>query len=235
MSHAHSNVVALKSRNLLEPTDPANDAGMNVDLDTDNRDLSNSSLPSDHQGEELGELLRRIATDRNKAAFHIFFKEFAPKIKSYAIKQGMLEHGDALVLEVRVIIWCRASQFDSSKASATTWVYAITRNARIDMLRKFGRSSVETSFDSEHLWSIPGTDEPAGNWQDGVIAAKVRKSLDVLPNEQKDVIAKVYLEDKSHQRVADEMGLPLGTVKSRVRLALQKLNVALDGKVEINN
>ena len=68
-----------------------------------------------------------------------------------------------------------------------------------------------------------------------MIAAKVRKSLDVLPNEQKDVIAKVYLEDKSHQRVADEMGLPLGTVKSRVRLALQKLNVALDGKVEINN
>ena len=173
------------------------------------------------------ETLKLIASNRDRVAFQKLFKEFAPKVKAYAIKQGMLQHADELVQEVMINIWRRAAQFDPAKAGATTWIFAIARNARIDYLRKLGRMSPEVSVDTDFLWELPGGDEPAGQYVMATMSSRVRESLAVLPVEQRDVIAKVYLEDKSHQRVAEELNLPLGTVKSRVRLALQKLNLVV--------
>ncbi|WP_210404771.1 sigma-70 family RNA polymerase sigma factor [Hahella sp. CCB-MM4] len=192
------------------------------------------SHPKAHQTAEdaakvdhLAPLIEAVAQRQDRAAFRRLFQDFGPKIKSYAIKQGMLEYAEELVQEVMVNIWRRARQFDRSKASASTWLFAITRNARIDMLRKLNRVSGEVHVENDFLWSLPGEDEPTSAFQHAVYSKLLRESLDELPIDQRDVIAKVYLEDKSHQRVANELELPLGTVKSRVRLALQKLKVIL--------
>ena len=177
--------------------------------------------------EIVAEWLAAIGDRQDRTAFRHLFEEFAPKIKAYAIKQGMLEHCEELVQEVMINIWRRAAQFDPGKASPSTWIFAIARNARIDYLRKLGRSSAEVHVETDYLWELPGGDEPAEPYTDARRSVQIRESLSKLPMEQRDVIAKVYLEDKSHQRVADELGLPLGTVKSRVRLALQKMNLML--------
>ena len=185
--------------------------------------------PAEEQSkpDHLAPLIEAVALRQDRAAFRALFKDFGPKIKAYAIKQGMLEYAEELVQEVMVNIWRRARQFDRSKASASTWLFAITRNARIDMLRKLQRTSQEIHVENEFLWSLPGEGEPSSAFQMAVHSKRLRESLNDLPTDQRDVIAKVYLEDKSHQRVADELELPLGTVKSRVRLALQKLQVIL--------
>lgn len=209
---ARANVVPLRSRAHMEtPQPPVNGAS------------DNEMTPAQY----LGGLVKRIAETRDRSAFRELYTSHAPKIKAYAIKQGMIEFADELVQEVMINIWRRAGQFDPSKANASTWIFAIARNARIDFLRKRGRMSAEVQVETDYLWDLPGGDEPVEEHNRNKAADAVRDSLRILPTEQRDVIAKVYLEDKSHQRVADELDLPLGTVKSRVRLALQKLNAVL--------
>jgi len=191
-------------------------------------DMEHSPPPPKASGQSadtIASLIEAIAVHRDRTAFKNLYHDFGPKIKSYAVKQGMIETAEELVQEVMVNIWRRAQQFDRSKAGGSTWIFAITRNARIDLLRKLNRISNETQVETDYLWSLPGTDDPTTAFQQALTAKQIRQSLDTLPIEQRDVIAKVYLEDKSHQRVADELSLPLGTVKSRVRLALQKLKV----------
>lgn len=183
-------------------------------------------LRSAHE-DPVASLLERIAQQGDRAAFHKLFQEYAPKIKAYAFKVGMHEASDELVQEVMINIWRRAKQFDPSRACSSTWIYAIARNARIDYLRKHGRQSVEVGVETDHLWSFAGQDDTPAEHALAQMSRQVRASLGTLPTDQRDVLAKVYLEDKSHQQVADELNLPLGTVKSRVRLALQKLNVVL--------
>ncbi|MBU6951131.1 sigma-70 family RNA polymerase sigma factor [Hahella sp. HN01] len=206
-----NNVIVLPINRKMDPNQQDPDAG---------EDSASSK-------DVLTPLIEAVAAQRDRDAFRQLFQAFAPKVKAYAIKQGMLEHAEELVQEVMVNVWRRAAQFDREKAAASTWLFAIARNARIDLLRKLGRSSQETQVETDYLWSLPGSDEPTGAFQQAVIVRNIRQSLGDLPQEQRDVIAKVYLEDKSHQRVAEELSLPLGTVKSRVRLALQKLKVIL--------
>lgn len=194
---------------------------INLKMETTSLPPSDSANRVDH----VAPLIEAVSTHRDRAAFKSIYTEFGPKIKAYAVKQGMVETAEELVQEVMVNIWRRAQQFDRSKAGGSTWIFAITRNARIDLLRKLNRISNETQVETDYLWSLPGTDDPTSAFQQALTAKQIRQSLDTLPIEQRDVIAKVYLEDKSHQRVADELSLPLGTVKSRVRLALQKLKV----------
>jgi RNA polymerase sigma factor (sigma-70 family) len=197
------------------------------------KNMKTNHLPSDEEvskADHVAPLIEAVSRKRDRNAFKHIYNEFGPKIKSYAIKQGMLETAEELVQEVMVNIWRRARQFNRSKAGGSTWIFAITRNARIDLLRKLSRSSKETQVETDYLWSLPGTDDPTSSFQQALTARQIRQSLTTLPIEQRDVIAKVYLEDKSHQRVADELELPLGTVKSRVRLALQKLKVIFHKK-----
>ena len=134
---------------------------------------------------------------------------------------------EELVQEVMLKIWNRACTFDASKASATTWIYTLARNCRIDLLRKKFR--VREEVDVDELWDLGTEDDML---EDEVyqkrIEVDVRESLGGLPAEQRQIITKVYMEGKSHSEVAEELGLPLGTVKSRVRLAMSKLKVMLD-------
>ncbi|GGC69942.1 sigma-70 family RNA polymerase sigma factor [Marinobacter halophilus] len=176
-----------------------------------------------------GPLLEKVGKTQDRVAYHSLFEHFAPQIKYYAISNGMANHAEELVQEVFISIWRRSCLYDWRKAAASTWIFTIARNQRIDMLRKMQRSSAEMAIETEDLWQIPGDseDEPVASLHRLMSERRIRESLSLLPEEQITVIAKVYMEHKSHQMVADELQIPLGTVKSRVRLALNKLKVIL--------
>ncbi|MGO1232173.1 MAG: sigma-70 family RNA polymerase sigma factor [Marinobacter sp.] len=176
-----------------------------------------------------GALLEKVGKHQDRAAYHALFEHFGPQIKYYAISNGIANHAEELVQEVFISIWRRSCLYDWRKAAASTWIFTIARNQRIDMLRKLQRRSAEMAVETEDLWQIPGEneDEPVTSLHRLMSERRIRESLSHLPEEQITVIAKVYMEHKSHQMVADELGIPLGTVKSRVRLALNKLRVIL--------
>jgi RNA polymerase sigma-70 factor (ECF subfamily) len=176
-----------------------------------------------------GALLEKVGKSQDRSAYHALFEHFAPQIKYYAISNGLASHAEELVQEVFISIWRRSCLYDWRKAAASTWIFTIARNQRIDMLRKMQRTSAEMAVETEDLWQIPGEneDEPVTSLHRLMSERRIRESLSHLPEEQITVIAKVYMEHKSHQMVADELDIPLGTVKSRVRLALSKLKVIL--------
>lgn len=174
--------------------------------------------------------LEAVAHQRDRHAYAEIFRHFAPLLKSFALSSpGMASNASAeeLVQEVMLKVWNRACTFDVSRASATTWIYTLARNSRIDLLRRKYR--VREEVDVDELWDL-GTDEDLLDEQVQQQRAReeVRESLRMLPQEQRRIIDKVYMEGKSHTEVAAELGLPLGTVKSRVRLALSKLKLMLD-------
>ena len=176
------------------------------------------------------QLLEQVGSHHDRAAFHQLFEHFGPQIKYYAISNGIAHQAEELVQEVMISIWRRASTYDWRKAAASTWIFTIARNQRIDMLRKIQRGSAEMAIDTEDLWQIPGDDEkdPVPSLHRIMAERRIGESFEHLPQEQLTVLRQVYLEHKSHQDVAEDLDIPLGTVKSRVRLALSKLKVILE-------
>lgn len=167
----------------------------------------------------------------DRGAFAEFFRHFAPQIKGFLLKGGRgfvsEEQAEELVQEVMLRVWQKAETYDSSRAKVTTWVYTIARNCRIDLLYRKASENMNT-VDSDDIWNqLEGDDNPVDELQLLREQTQVRESMELLPPEQKQVVEKVFMEFKSHTEVADELQLPLGTVKSRVRLALMKLKVAL--------
>ena len=188
------------------------------------------ALAAEREPDAWSVRLEAVARDRDRQAYAELFRHFAPLLKSFALSSpGMSSNAlaEELVQEVMLKIWNRASTFDSAKASATTWIYTLARNCRIDLLRKKHR--VREEVDVDELWDL-GTE--ADLLEDEVyqkrIEVDVRESLGGLPAEQRQIITTGYMEGKSHSEVAEELGLPLGTVKSRVRLAMSKLKLMLD-------
>ncbi|MEQ5836604.1 sigma-70 family RNA polymerase sigma factor [Marinobacter sp. NFXS9] len=184
---------------------------------------------SEGRKDPWSQLLDKVGKQQDREAYRALFQHFAPQIKYYAMANGLAGQAEELVQEVFVSIWRRSCLYDWRKAAASTWIFTIARNQRIDMLRKMQRSRAEMTVDTEDLWQIPGDDEnePVTSLHRLMSERRIRDSLKHLPEEQITVIAKVYMENKSHQIVADELNIPLGTVKSRVRLALNKLKVIL--------
>ena len=191
--------------------------------------LQDDSRRSERSKDQWSQLLEHVGASQDRVAFHQLFEHFGPQIKYYAISNGIANQAEELVQEVMISIWRRASTYDWRKAAASTWIFTIARNQRIDMLRKIQRGSAEMAIETEDLWQIPGDDEkdPVPSLHRIFAERRIRDSFQHLPEEQVAVLAKVYLEHKSHQEVAHEMDIPLGTVKSRVRLALSKLKVIL--------
>jgi RNA polymerase sigma-70 factor (ECF subfamily) len=172
------------------------------------------------------ELMSAVAEHRDRKAFVRLFETFGPRIKAYLMRQGAdPAAAEDLVQDVMLTVWRRAAQFDRNKASVSTWIFTIARNRRIDTLRRARRPEI----DPEDPVLVPDPGEPA----DRVVeAAQRRASLHAavaeLPEEQSTLLRLAYFEDKSHSVIAEELALPLGTVKSRLRLAMVKLRTALE-------
>ncbi|WP_245442127.1 sigma-70 family RNA polymerase sigma factor [Mesorhizobium hawassense] len=178
--------------------------------------------------DEAGRLLVAVAAERDRAAFAALFGFYAPRLKSFMRRYGMsASAAEDVAQETMLLVWKKASYFDPSRAGASTWIFTIARNARIDRLRKEGRpAAIATAFDP--------SDEPEGpaSGEAAVMTAerdeRVRNAISRLADEQADALRLFFFGDKTQSEIAGELGIPLGTVKSRLRLALGRLRQILD-------
>lgn len=180
-----------------------------------------------HFRKSMPDLLSRIATDRSEAAFRSLFDEYGPRLRNFMLRQGA-DPGlaEELAQETLVTVWRKACLYSPEKGSATTWIYTIARNLRTDHIR---RQRVWQELTDEHAQKIPSDDIPADEAIDAnVRQARVQAVLKQLPSEQVEVVRLAFMDGLSHAEIAEQLALPLGTVKSRIRLAYQKLRTALE-------
>jgi RNA polymerase sigma-70 factor (ECF subfamily) len=178
----------------------------------------------------LNKLVLKIALQDEQAYLELF-DACASRLKAYAIKCGSsASDAEDLLQECMLTVWNKAPQFKPASASAMTWMYTIIRNRRIDILRKEKPSQIQ-SFDlwpEEDIAQISSVELISSHLDDEVEsdlnAKMVRILIESLPEEQRQIIYKVYFEGKSHSEIALDLGLPLGTIKSRLRLAMKKLD-----------
>lgn len=176
---------------------------------------------SDRDPRYLGELIVKIAQYKEQAAFVELFELSAARLKAYAMRCGANDHdAEEIVQETLITVWHKAHLYNPQTASANTWLYTMIRNKRID----FARKNKEGQIVSTDLWPEPAGEE----LEDGVASdlnhQVVRTLVETLPTEQRQIVYKVYFEGKSHSEIAMELDLPLGTIKSRLRLAMKKLD-----------
>jgi len=171
------------------------------------------------------ELMTAVAERRDRAAFARLFEMFGPRVKAYLMRQGAdRDTAEDLVQDVMLTVWRRAAQFDRNKAQVSTWVFTIARNRRIDGLRRTRRPEI----DPEDPALVRDPDDPADQVVESAQrSARLHAAVAELPKEQGQLLRLAYFEDKSHSVIAGELSLPLGTVKSRMRLAMAKLRAAL--------
>ena len=177
--------------------------------------------------EERAADMHAVAEARDQAALARLFDFYVPKIRSFclAAQPGANLMADDIAQEVMIRIWNKAHTYKPESASLNTWVFTLARNARIDYLRKNSRH--QSDIDPEFLWQnvVDENADPFKDAQQKRDQERIKQGLDKLPKDQKQVLAKVYLEGKTHKEAAEELSLPLGTIKSRVRLALHKLTI----------
>lgn len=189
---------------------------------------ANTQDAAGRRTDEWSECIGLIASQQDRAAFTRLFRHFAPLIKAFALAGSKLSASvaDELVQEVMLKVWQKAGGFNPEKAAASTWVYTIARNCRTDMFRRLQK--FDTPLAEEDVVPDQGGEEPFALLQSRRREVRVRELMKTLPPDQMQILAKVYMEGKSHAEAAVELDLPLGTVKSRVRLAIQKLQLQVD-------
>ena len=172
---------------------------------------------------EMNELLTRVAISSDRAAFEQLFEFFAPKVKGYLFKIGTSgELAEALAQETLLKVWRKAKLFDARKASASTWIFTIARNLRIDAARRAARGAVDVEIDEATITADedPLADEIVERTERDKI---IHDAFTTLPQNQLEVVKLHFLEDAAHTEISDRLNVPLGTVKSRLRLAFQKI------------
>ncbi|MDH3195563.1 MAG: sigma-70 family RNA polymerase sigma factor [Hyphomicrobiales bacterium] len=189
-----------------------------------------TQTPDEDPPESLVELHRslvaRIATHRDREAYKVLFQHFGPRLKALMLKSGA-DHAQAedLVQDVMMTVWRKVELYTPERGAVSTWIYTIARNARIDRLR---RNSSQPYEDLESV-DVP-SDDASG--EDQAFASqrseRVGQALADLPDDQKQIIELAYVHDMSQSEIADKLDVPLGTVKSRMRLAYGKLKIQLE-------
>jgi RNA polymerase sigma-70 factor (ECF subfamily) len=160
-----------------------------------------------------------VRDKRDRDAFVLLFDHFAPRLKGFIMRSGTGSgQAEEIVQEVMLTVWRKADQFDPERAQVSAWVYQITRNRQIDVIRKENRPL------PEELAEDPSTEPDASQ----ILAVEqeagqLKGAIGRLKPDQRDMIEKAYLGELTHQEISGQTGLPLGTIKSRIRLGLEKL------------
>ena len=177
---------------------------------------------------DWADLIGRVASHHDKEAFRRLFEHFAPRIKGLMQKAGCSpDEAEEVAQNAMIAVWRKAGLFDPATAGAAAWIFTIARNQRIDLLRRRARTGrLEAVSD---LPDAPDPAEPA----DAVIsrvqdAARIESAIKQLSAEQIAVVRLSFIEEKAHPEIASLLGIPLGTVKSRIRLAMNRLRDVLD-------
>ncbi len=178
------------------------------------------------RNDEYSALLRRVAETRDRAAFAALFDHFAPRVKSFMMRKGSnAEQAEDLVQEAMIAVWTKAAMFSSERGSVSTWIFTIARNLRIDRLRR-EKSQLYTDledFDAPDLRT--DAEESLGRSQED---NHVADALAQIPEEQRQLLILSYVEDVPQSEIAKRLNIPLGTVKSRMRLGYSRLRKILE-------
>ncbi len=177
-------------------------------------------------GAELSALIVAIATRADREAFGRLFRHFAPRVKSYLVRNGLSANAaEELAQETLLTVWRKATYFDPTRAAASTWIFTIARNLSIDLKRRerYGDTYQAEAHEDE-------VDETSGETilMTAEREARVRAALAKLSEEQATIVRLSFFQEKPHSQIAQELGIPLGTAKSRVRLALNRLRALLE-------
>jgi RNA polymerase sigma-70 factor (ECF subfamily) len=184
----------------------------------------------------MTDLLVRIGANRDRDAYQALFLHFAPRVKGFLMRKGADSAlAEELMQDTMLAVWTKAVMYHPGRGSAATWIFTIARNLRIDRLR---RESVQ-HFDDVDGLELSEDDVNAGGdvvaQDDAVIAGQERRlvaaAMQELPDDQAEVVRMSFVDDLSQSDIAEKLGLPLGTVKSRMRLAYNKLRQALENEL----
>jgi len=178
------------------------------------------------RGGEWAARVVAIAETQDRDAFKLLFDHFAPRVKSFMLRSGLSESAaDEIAQETLLTVWRKAAQYKPDKAAVSTWIFTIARNNKIDKFRKDSRPLPDVNDPS---FSGEGEKTPEQVTWSNMSADNVHQALGALPKEQRDVLYLAFIEENPHRKVADELGIPLGTVKSRIRLGLDRLRTILN-------
>ena len=196
-----------------------------ITVDTSNiaqTDVADGSVPD---RVVMTEAMLRVRDQKDRVAFESLFIHYAPRVKGYLMRQGAnAGAAEEIAQEAMFSVWRKAHLFNPNRASASTWIFAIARNLRIDALRKERRPEVD--FDDPALVPDPELG-PELSLERAESEVYVANALAALPEDQSTVMRLSFFKGMSHGEIAEALEIPLGTVKSRLRLAFQKIKVAL--------
>jgi RNA polymerase sigma factor (sigma-70 family) len=176
---------------------------------------------------EWATLIGRVA-EGDREAFRRLFEHFAPRVKGLMLKAGASsDDAEEIAQETLLAVWRKAAQFDPVSAGASAWIFTIARNLRIDSVRRVARTGVV-----DHEAELDYLVDPAEQVDDAMArndeADRIARALSCLSEEQSMAIRLSFIEERPHPEIADFLGIPLGTVKSRIRLAMNRLRALLD-------
>lgn len=192
--------------------------------------LRPTAMPAPADPDRLNELLLRVADCGDREAFDALFAFFAPRIKGYLMRIGAAaDLAEDLAQEAMLKVWRKARLFDPAKASASTWIFTIARNLRIDAARRAAKPSLDPDDPAFAPEAEPRADEQMERQSRD---EKIRAAFKSLPPAQYEVVRLHFIEDAPHSEIAERLNLPLGTVKSRLRLAFEKIRKELGDSVE---
>lgn len=172
---------------------------------------------------QWADLIAAIARTQDQAAFARVFRHFAPRVKAFLMRSGADEAlAEECMQDVMATLWNKAHLYDPSRAAVSTWIFTIARNRKIDLLRRYARPEPE---------DLPWGPEESPDQADVMVlqqeTTKLAEAIRTLPEKQRHLIERAYFGDLTHSEIAAETGLPLGTIKSRIRLALERLRHAM--------
>ncbi|GLS91936.1 RNA polymerase sigma factor ECF family 11 [Psychromonas marina] len=184
-----------------------------------------NTISENDENDSIQKALCDVANHQDKKAFEILFKHFSPKIRAFGLQRFRQEaQALELVQETMLLVWRKATLFNAEKGKATTWIYTIMRNHCFDMLRK--KMTQKEDQVSDDLWPMLEDEEVIE--EDHLLSRNLIAHINSLPKPQRDVVEALYIKELSQPEVASLLKIPLGTVKSRLRLALSKLKTTLE-------
>ena len=183
------------------------------------RDTERRVTMNAERNDDWSAYVLRVKDHQDKQAFAELFRHFAPRVKAFLMKSGAeMTLAEECAQEVMATLWTKAHLFDPTRANVSTWVFTIARNKKIDALRRQKRPEPE-----DLAWGPEAEPDQAEVMSIQQESEQLAKAVAELPEKQRELIERAYFGDLSHSEIAEETGLPLGTIKSRIRLALEKL------------
>lgn len=195
------------------------------------KSLKDHRVRREHTGGGLGrqygfaDCLERVASEQSRPDFRVVFEHFAPRVKSFLLKRGADDaRADELTQDIMATVWTKAGQYDRNQAAVSTWIFRIARNRQIDQIRKERRPELDPQ---DPLLQPIAQDQPDVVIFKSEDQARLRAELRQLPDEQARLLKASFYDGLPHAEIAEKFDLPLGTVKSRIRLAFRKLRERL--------